>query len=86
MLSFRVGPKAEDQLKQEGKTRIEEAERTVRQIARKPLAADQHETLLTIQSFLSKAKEAFFSGDFPKALNLGNKAKILADELLRVLQ
>jgi hypothetical protein len=36
----------------------------------------------TIQSFLSKAREALLVKDFSRAYNLADKALILAEELL----
>jgi len=50
------------------------------------LATEQQEIFLTIQSFLSKAKEALSIMDFPRAFNLADKAQVLANELFRALR
>lgn len=82
ILSPRVGQEEEDRLKQEAKSRIDEAERLVKQIDQRKLAEEQRGTFLTIQSFLSKAKEALSLEDFLRAFNLADKAQILALELV----
>jgi len=78
-----VGPDEEQHLKRQAEARIKGAERTVKQIDAKRLASDQEEVFLTIRSFLSKAKEALAIKDFLRASNLADKAKNLAEELLR---
>jgi hypothetical protein len=85
VLSPEVSQEEEDRLKQEAKSRIDEAERIVQQIDRARLAKDQRGTFLTIQSFLSKAREALSVDDFLRAFNLADKAQILAHELLSTL-
>ncbi|MBI2903031.1 MAG: hypothetical protein HYY12_05520 [Candidatus Methylomirabilis oxyfera] len=82
ILSPRVGREEEDRLKQDAKSRIEEAERIVKQIDQHRLAEEQRGTFSTIQSFLSKAREALSFEDFLRAFNLADKAQILAQELL----
>jgi len=78
-----VGPDEEQHLKRQAEARVKGAERTVKQIDAKRLAPDQEEVFLTIRSFLSKAKEALAIKDFLRASNLADKAKNLAEELLR---
>jgi len=80
------GQEDEERLKQEASGRIEKAEHMVKQIDQQKLAKEQQETFLTIQSFLSKAKEALSIKDFPRAFNLADKAQVLADELFRALR
>lgn len=41
------------------------------------------QTLSTVHSFLAKAREALSVNDFQRAVNLADKARILADELAR---
>ncbi len=77
-----VGYGQEDQLREEAKGKVEAAERIVRQIDKQQLEQEQQDTLLTIQSFLVKAKEAFSARDFLMAFTLADKAKILGEELL----
>lgn len=86
VLSPQVGREEEERLTQEAKVRIEKAEQAVRHIDQKRLAREQRESFLTIQSFLAKANEALATKDFPRAFNLADKAKVLADELLNALR
>jgi len=86
ILSPRVGQEEEDRLKQEATSRIDGAERLVKQIDQNRLVEEQRGTLLTIQSFLSKAREAISLEDFLRAFNLADKAQILAQELLDSLR
>ena len=81
-----VGLGDEDQLKQEVRGKIETAERVVKQIEQKKLPEGQRDTFLTIQSFLSKARDALSIKDFLRAFNLADKAQILAEELLSTLR
>jgi len=86
ILSPRVGQEEEDRLKQEAMSRIDGAERIVTQIDQNRLAEDQRGTFTTLQSFLSKAREALSLEDFLRAFNLADKAQILAQELLNSLR
>jgi hypothetical protein len=76
-------PREESRLTREAQTRIEGAERVVRQIDQARLAPAQQEIYATIQSFLAKAREAMSARDYPRALTLADKARILADDLSR---
>ncbi|MFQ5989413.1 MAG: hypothetical protein ACE5K9_05810 [Candidatus Methylomirabilales bacterium] len=82
VLAPEVGREEENRQKQDAEAKIEGAENLVKQIDQKRLAAEQPEIFSTILSFLSKAREALSIGDFPRALNLAEKAQILAEELL----
>ena len=86
LLSPGAGQREDDRLKQEAKARVEGAEQIVKQINQKRLAKEQQETLSTIQSFLSKAKEALSLEDFLRAANLADKAQVLAQELLHTIR
>jgi hypothetical protein len=81
-----LGHANEEQLKEEAEGKLEGAERVADQIDQERLAPHQHDTFLTIQSFLAKAREALSLRDFLKALNLADKAQVLAEELLRGLR
>ena len=71
-------------MRRDAQTRIDGAERLVRDIDRKKLVERQQEqNLETIQSFLSKAKEALSARDLQRAYTLADKAYILASELAR---
>lgn len=80
-LSPRIGEVETDRLKKEAESRIEATEQIVRGIDEKKLAMDQQATLLTIQNFLVKAREALVARDFIRASNLADKAKVLAEGL-----
>ena len=76
----------DDQLKQEAMGKVEAAERIVKAIELKKVPQGQQENLLTIQSFLLKAREALSIRDFLRAFNLADKAQILAEELLSTVR
>ena len=80
-LSPRIGEVETDRLKKEAESRIETTEQIVSRIDGKKLAMNQQATLLTIQNFLVKAKEALVAKDFIRASNLADKAKVLAEGL-----
>jgi hypothetical protein len=86
LLSPQVGQAEADLLRQEAEARVEGTEQMIKQIDQKKLAKEQEETFLTIQSFLSKAKEAISTEDFLKAFNLADKAQVLAQELLHTIR
>lgn len=86
VLSPQVGDTEENRLAEQTRARIDGTERIVRQIDTTKLARDQHETLMTIQSFVAKAKEALSTRDLQRAFNLADKAKVLADELSRAVR
>lgn len=81
-LAPQVGREEEAQLRQQAEAKIDGAEETFKRIDQKTLAKDQQEFVSTIQSFLSKAREALSVKDFSRAYNLADKALILAEELL----
>ncbi len=64
--------------------KIRQVEQRVAQIDHKHLTKQQQDTLLTIKSFLSKAKEAVSLKDVPRAVNLAEKAQTLVGELPNV--
>lgn len=86
LLSPQVSPEEEGRLTDEANAKIEGAERTLLSIDTEKLANDQRETYQTIDSFLSQAREALAQKDFPKALNLAQKAQILSSELSKALR
>ena len=72
-------------MRRDAQTRIEGTERLIRDIDRTKLVQQQEESFQTIQSFLSKAKEALSARDLQRAYTLADKAYLLADDLARVL-
>jgi len=75
----------EERVQRETQGRIDGAERLVRQIDQKKLVGDQQQNFLTIQSFLTKAKEAISARDVERAFTLADKAYVLARELSRAV-
>jgi hypothetical protein len=81
-----TGVEDEQRMRREAQTRIDGAERLILDVDPKKLAEKrQEQNLLTIQSFLSKAKEALSARDVQRAFTLADKALLLADELSRTL-
>jgi hypothetical protein len=80
-----LSPQLEDEqrIQRQAQSRIDEAERLVRQIDQKKLAGEQQQNFLTIQSFVTKAKEALSQRDVQRAFTLADKARLLAEELSR---
>jgi len=75
----------EQRMRRDAQSRIEGTERLVHKIDQKKLVGEQQQNLLTIQSFLTKAKEALSARDLQRAFTLADKAYLLADELSRTL-
>jgi hypothetical protein len=75
----------DQRVRREAQNRIEGAERLVQGIDRTKLAEQQEQNVQTIESFLSKAKEALAMRDLQRAYTLADKAFVLADELSRTL-
>ncbi len=82
ILSPQVGTEGESSQRWDAEAKIKGAEKIVNQLDQKTLAEEQQEIFSTIQSFLSKAREALSFGDFLRAFNLAEKAQILAEALL----
>jgi hypothetical protein len=81
MLSPEIGTEEQRRLTREANARIAGAERLVARLDRDKLGRQQQETFSTIQSFLVKAREAVTERDYPRALTLADKARVLAEEL-----
>ncbi|WP_447972806.1 hypothetical protein [Nitrospira sp. Kam-Ns4a] len=81
VLAPQVSHDQERELTQEARARIARVEETVAGLDPETLPAEDRETLGTIQTFLAKAKAALAEKDFPRAINLAEKAKVLADDL-----
>jgi hypothetical protein len=58
------------------------AERNLAQVAGKQLSAGQQDLAEKIRSFLSQSRDASKSGDWARALNLAQKARLLSVELV----
>ena len=81
LLSPQVSSDQEERLTDEATSKIQGAEQTLLAIDERKLTTDQQETLQTIQSFLNQAKAALSRKDFPRAINLAQKAQVLSNEL-----
>ena len=81
VLSPQVGREEADRLRQEASSRLERTERLLDRLTDKRLSPQQQDTLETIQTFLLNAREALTGQDYLKAVNLAEKANVLAQEL-----
>ena len=81
VLAPQASAEEEQRIKSQAERRIEGTERLVQKIDPSRLVREQRENYLTIQSFLSKAKEALSTRDVQRAFTLADKAYLLADEL-----
>jgi hypothetical protein len=86
ILGQQVSSEDEKRIQGDAQRRIDRTERLVKQIDQRRLAGDQHQNLLTVQSFLVKAREALSEKDVQRALTLADKAFLLAEELVKVVR
>jgi hypothetical protein len=86
ILGQQVSSEDEKRIQGDAQRRIERTERLVKQIDQRRLIGDQHQNLLTVQSFLVKAREALSEKDVQRALTLADKAFLLAEELVKVVR
>lgn len=84
-LSPQVSSDREIQLTEEVNATIQRVERILLSIDRQKLRSDQWETYQTIHSFLTQAREALATKDLQRAMNLGQKAHVLSDELSKMV-
>jgi hypothetical protein len=84
VLAPQASVEEELRMKMQAERRIEGTEKLVQRIDPSRLAREQQENYLTIQSFLSKAREALSTRDMQRAFTLADKAYLLADELSKV--
>lgn len=86
ILGQQVSSEDEKRIQGDAQRRIDRTERLVKQIAQRRLVGDQQQNLLTVQSFLVKAREALSEKDVQRALTLADKAYLLAEELVKVVR
>ena len=86
ILGQQVSSEDEKRIQSDAQRRIDRTERLVKQIDQRRLIGDQHQNLLTVQSFLVKAREALSEKDVQRALTLADKAFLLAEELVKVVR
>ena len=65
------------------KAKIDETQNLLRTIDEGQLTKEQHDTYVSINSFLEKAQEAFSQNDLSMALNLSEKAHTLTKEIVK---
>jgi hypothetical protein len=81
VLAPQVGKGDEEQLRRTAISRIQRTEQLVGQLEGKSLTGEQQERLMTVRSLLGSARDALTAQDLTKASNLGEKARLLAEEL-----
>jgi hypothetical protein len=86
ILGQQVSSEDEKRIQSDAQRRIDRTERLVKQIDERRLVGEQHQNLLTVQSFLVKAREALTEKDVQRALTLADKAYLLAEELVKVVR
>ena len=86
VLGQQVNSEDEKRIQADAQRRIDRTERLVKQIDERRLVGEQHQNLLTVQSFLVKAREALTEKDVQRALTLADKAFLLAEELAKVVR
>ena len=86
ILGQQVSSEDERRIQGDAQRRIDRTERLVKQIDQRRLIGDQQQNLLTVQSFLVKAREALSEKDVQRALTLADKAFLLAEELVKVVR
>ena len=86
ILGQQVSSEDEKRIQSDAQRRIDRTERLVKQIDERRLDGEQHQNLLTVQSFLVKARDALTEKDVQRALTLADKAFLLAEELVKVVR
>jgi hypothetical protein len=86
ILGQQVSSEDEKRIQGDAQRRIDRTERLVKQIDQPRLVGDQAQNLLTVQSFLVKAREALSEKDVQRALTLADKAFLLAEELVKAVR
>ena len=84
MLAPQVGGGEASRLRQEVESRIQRTEGLLSRLDQPRLSKEQRDTLATIQSFVTNAKEALAAQDLPRAATLSSKAELLAQDLVKV--
>lgn len=80
-LTAHLPPTEMRRLHEDAQRRIEEAERLLRQLEGRTLAAKDVETLRLAQSLVEQARKALGGEEYERAVNLAVKARTLAEDL-----
>jgi hypothetical protein len=78
-----VDSQEEDQLRRDTATMIQQVEQMAQQLDPERFSKDQAETFSTVRNFLAGAKQAVATRDYLRASILVEKARVLAEELMR---
>jgi len=84
-ISLQISPGDQAKYERETNEDISVAERDLQQASGKQLNAAQQDLVEKIRSFLNQSREASKSGDWARAQNLAQKARLLSDELVNSL-
>jgi hypothetical protein len=76
----------ENQLREDARKRLDEADQRLRQLAGRPLRPKDHESFLLAQSLLEQARKALAGQEYERAVTLATKARTLADDLTGALR
>lgn len=71
----------ERRLREDAQRKLEETDRILQQLDRRPLKPKEREGLLLAQSFLDQARKALGAQEYERAFNLATKARTLTDDL-----
>jgi len=84
-ISLQISPGDQASYERKANEDISVAERDLQQASGKQLNAAQQDLVEKIRSFLNQSREASKGGDWARAQNLAQKARLLSDELVNSL-
>lgn len=84
-ISLQISPGDQAKYERETNEDISVAERNLQQASGKQLSAAQQDLVEKIRSFLNQSRDAGKGGDWTRAQNLAQKARLLSDELVNSL-
>lgn len=84
-ISPQISPTQQSQYERKTNENIAAAERNLKQTKGKTLSAAQQDLADKIRSFLAQSRDASKGGDWDRAQNLAQKARLLSNELLNSL-
>lgn len=80
-LTLQMSGEEERRLREDAQRKLEETDRVLQQLGRRPLKPRERETLLLAQSFLDQARKALAAEEYERAVNLATKARTLTDDV-----
>jgi hypothetical protein len=84
-ISPQISPGDQQTFQRKTEDDIHVAQNNLQQSSGKQLSAVQHDLVEKIQSFLTQSREASKTGDWARAQNLSQKARLLSNELVESL-